>query len=168
MWSTLLARTCSLANSYGDKIDLFFGKCKWVLETSQIGFKKPEPKPGSVLLSSLARSFFHRVPFFLLVSLPARLLFFFFFFFYLSSICDFVRDLRSHEKEYSSRLILNIKLNERKKEDQRWRTIVRRGRDEKCFGFLPSLRTNAPFFSIDRFVYRNLGCAAENDVASRY
>lgn len=76
MWSTLLARTCSLANSYGDKIDLFFGKCKWVLETSQIGFKKPEPKPGSVLLSSLARSFFHRVPFFLLVSLPARLLFF--------------------------------------------------------------------------------------------
>lgn len=46
--------------------------------------------------------------------------------------------------------------------------IVRRGRDEKCFGFLPSLRTNAPFFSIDRFVYRNLGCAAENDVASRY
>lgn len=33
--------------------------------------------------------------------------------------------LRSYEKEYSSRLILNIKLNERKKEDQRWRVRER-------------------------------------------
>lgn len=96
MWSTLLARTCSLANPYSDKIDLFFRKmqmgfkdlalhCQHSMTTASFPMLTRALSYCLRLIVLLSRSFsLYR---YLLVSF-----FSFFLSFYLSSICDFVRD----------------------------------------------------------------------------
>lgn len=97
MWSTLLARTCSLANPYSDKIDLAFRKMQMGFKNLALQCQHSTTMTGfpmlnralSYCLRSLDRS---SIAFLFPVSLPARLSFSFFLSFYLSSICYFVRD----------------------------------------------------------------------------